>query len=128
MRQNPVIIGIFLIALATPAKAADKDIVASTFHTDAQYVVMNIPPRPEAWPGAIFTWNMRLPIVYGNPNDPAIHKGDPVSIDASSGFDLDAKATAGISAFFGASAAAKDSADIVMSFPDARVNDMDEPE
>jgi hypothetical protein len=110
------------------AKAEDKDVVAKAFHTDSQFVVMNMPPRPDAWPGAIFTSNMCLPIVHGDANDPAIHKGNAVSIDSNSGFDLSANTSGGISFLFGASAEAANAAHIVMSFPDARINDMDEAE
>ena len=126
--SRSLIIGASLIAMTIAAKADDKDVVAKAFHTDSQYVVMNIPPRPEAWPGAIFTADMRRPIVHGDASDPAIHKGTPVSIDSKSGFDLSAKGSGGISFLFGASAQAGDAANIVMSFPDARVNDMDEAE
>ena len=126
--SRPLIIGASLAAMTISAGADDKDVVAKAFHTDSQYVVMNIPPRPEAWPGAIFTADMRRPIVHGDASDPAIHRGTPVSINSNSGLDLSAKGSGGMSFLFGASAEAGDAADIVMSFPDARVSDMDEAE
>jgi hypothetical protein len=128
MLSRLVIVKLSLIAMMIAAKADDKDIVAKVFHTEPKYVVMNLPPRPDAWPGAIFTANMRLPLVHGNASDPAIHKGPPISIDSNSGFDLGAKTSGGISFLFGASAEAGDTANIVMSFPDASINDMDESE
>ncbi|GAB9211456.1 hypothetical protein BDS110ZK18_36720 [Bradyrhizobium diazoefficiens] len=120
------IIATSLLAMTVAARADDKDVVARAFHSDPQYVVMNIPPRPEAWPGAIFTANMRIPIAYGKANDPAIRVGTSVAIDSSSGFDLGAKAQGSMSFLFGASADVSDAANIVMSFPDATVYDMDE--
>jgi hypothetical protein len=106
------------------AHSDEKAIVARTFHADPQYLVMNLPPRPDAWPGAIFTANLRIPIVHGDPNDPALHRGEPVAISTTDGFDLAAGADAGVSSWFGVSAEAGQVADIVMSFPDAQIVDM----
>jgi hypothetical protein len=119
-----------LICIATlaaaSAKADDKDVVANAFHTDAQYLVMNLPPRPETWPGAIFTANLRVPIKHGDPKDPALHRGPPIGIGSNKGFNLGGGAKGGWSGFLGFSADAGDAADIVLSFPDARIIDMDQ--
>ena len=125
--MRPSICAAFVVIGSVSAScAADRDVVASIFHTDAQYVVMNVPPRPNAWPGAIFTNNLRLPIKYGDPNDPAVQRGDSIEVDSSSGFGADANAQGGLAYLFGGSARASDAGSVVMTFPDARINDMNE--
>ena len=67
------LISVVALAIASAARAVVRDVVAHAFHTDTQqYLVMNLPPRPDSWPGTIFTENMRLPIKRGDPNDPAL--------------------------------------------------------
>jgi hypothetical protein len=119
--------GATLIALvaSTYAKADDRQVIATTFHCDPQYLVMNLPPRPDTWPGAIFTTNLRLPIKHGDPKDPALHRGLAMGINSNAGFDLGASAKGGLSGLFGVSAGAGDSANITLYFPDARIVDMD---
>lgn len=109
------------------AYADFKDTLAAKLAANAVYLVVNIPPRPGAWPGAIFTYNLRLPIKYGDPNDPALKRGEPISIQAEGVFDASVKADAAYSFWsFWITAAAKagDAADVVMTFPDARIVDM----
>lgn len=113
------------LAAVTAARADDKQIVARTFHANSEYLVMNLPPRPDAWPGAIFTANLRFPISHGDPNDPKLHRGQAVVIDSKDGFDLTGSLNGGASGWLGGSVEAGDVADVVMSFPDARIVDMD---
>ena len=117
---------IAFVLSSAAATADERQIIARTFHSDPQYVVMNLPPRPDTWPGAIFTANLRLPLVHGDPKDPALHKGPPIGITTKEGFDLAGSAQGGLSAFFGVSAKAGDAANVVLSFPDARIVDMDQ--
>lgn len=114
-----------ILAAVTAAKADDRDIVARVFATNPDYIIMNLPPRPDVWPGAIFTANLRIPIVHGNSKDPALHRGAPVAIDANSGFDLNAGTKGGLSNLIGISTDVGNVADVVLSFPDARIVDMD---
>jgi len=124
MSRLPVFLGAAVLS-ATLASADERDVIAHAFHADSQYVVLNLPPRPDAWPGAIFTANLRLPIVHGDPKDSALHIGRPVGITTDEGFDLGASAKGGLSEFFGVSASAGNVANVSLSFPDARVIDMD---
>ncbi|MGO7651733.1 hypothetical protein ACC688_29090 [Rhizobium ruizarguesonis] len=105
--------------------ADDRSVVATAFHTKPGDVVMNLPPRPDVWPGAIFTASLKIPIVHGKADDPALHRGNPISVASSGGFDLGAEAGGGISQFIGVSAKATDIAEVAVSFPDARIVDMD---
>ena len=109
---------------ATPANADFKDVVAARFSSRAENVIVNVPPRPGAWPGAVLTYNMRFPAKSGDPGDPALRRGDKTSIPAEDGFRLDAKSKASVWSFFRLSPAAGDSAEIVMSFTDAQAIDM----
>jgi hypothetical protein len=113
------------LAAATAVKADERDVVAHTFHTNGDYLIMNLPPRPDTWPGAIFTANLRVPIKHGDPKDPALHRGQPVGISSNDGFDIAAAGKSNIANWFGVSAGAGDVADVVLYFPDARVVDMD---
>jgi hypothetical protein len=106
------------------AVANDRDVVANIFHVDVKYLVMNLPPRPDTYPGAIFTSDLRFPIVYGNVADSALHHGPPIGIDSSDGFTLSGGAGVELPSLFGVSATAANDADIILSFPDARIIDM----
>lgn len=116
--------GCALFVNISGTRADDKDIVARLFHTNPEYVVMNIPPRPNVWPGAVFSSNMRLPIVFGNEADPDIRRGSPIAIDVDSGFNIGGEVRGGMGSLFRASAGASDAVQVVMSFPDARISEM----
>jgi hypothetical protein len=115
----------FVFLSISVAEANDIDVFARALNVDPQFLVMNVPPRPDVWPGAIFTSNLRIPIVHGEPNDKAIHRGDPIQVDSHSAFDLSGDVHGGWSYFVSASADAKDVVNVTLSFPEARVNDMD---
>jgi hypothetical protein len=125
MRLRRLVVLVTALSFSIPASADDKDIIARAFNTTKEYLIINIPPRPDAWPGAIFTANLRVPIRHGDGTDPALHRGQSIGIDSNSGFNLNASAQGGFSALFSDSAEAGSTADIVMSFPDARIVDMD---
>jgi hypothetical protein len=125
MQTRCVVVIIAILGSGAPAFADFKDVLAQRLSANPDYLVVNMPPRPDAWPGAIFTSNMRIPILHGDPNDPALKRGQPIAIDARDTFDLSARASGGVSSWFNLSAAAGDVADVAMSFPDARVVDMD---
>jgi hypothetical protein len=110
--------------VASGARADFKDVVAERFSATPEYLIMNLPPRPGAWPGGVFTAKMRVPLVYGKADDPALHKGGVISIDAKDGYDLGAGAKGSGTKWFGLSAEASAAADVVMSFPDAQIVDM----
>jgi hypothetical protein len=108
------------------AKAEDfRSVLASRLSANAEDLVLNLPPRPDAWPGAIFTWNLRIPIKHGDPKDPALKRGAELAINASEALDASVNAGGGYGSWLGLSTSAKDIASISMSLPDARVVDMD---
>lgn len=119
------IVGVGCLLFTTMADADIKSAIVHDFHADPEYCVINLPPRPDAWPGAIFTSNLRFPIVYGNSKDPALHSGPSVAIGSDDGLDIGANAGVGISSLFRISSDAADVARVVMSFPDAHIVDMD---
>jgi hypothetical protein len=119
------IIGTACLLFATAANADVKSAIVHNFSANPQFLVLNLPPRPDAWPGAIFTANLRYPITHGDPKDPALHSGPPIAINSDEGLNLGAGAKGGISSFFGVSSDAADNADVAMSFPDAHIVDMD---
>lgn len=111
------------------AYADFKDILAAKLGGNREYLVANIPPRPGAWPGAIFTYNLHVPLKHGDPKDPALNKGDPTFIQAGGAFDASVKAGWALSLFFfTVDAKAGDAADVVMTIPDARIVDMESGE
>lgn len=118
------IVAIFLIVGGAPARADFKDLLAKRLSVDPDLIVVNLPPRPDAWPGAIFTWNMRIPIRHGDPHDPALRRGVPVTIDVTQALDTSAGASGGYAGWLGLSAAASDVANVSMSLPSATVVDM----
>jgi hypothetical protein len=125
MKFRHAAVALALLGSGSPAIADFKDALASRLSADPKYLVVNLPPRPDAWPGAIFTWNLRVPISHGDPNDPALKRGKPIAIEASEDFDLSAGAKVRFSTWFNLYGAAADVADAKLSFPDARVVDMD---
>jgi hypothetical protein len=112
------------LLLTNVASADFKDVVANRFSSNAENLIINVPPRPGTWPGAIFTYNMRFPSKKGDANDPALRRGDKIAIEAKDGLRLDASSKAIVWSFFRVSAEAADSADVVMSFPDAQLVEM----
>jgi hypothetical protein len=133
MLKRPTAV-LFLIALyATTSTAATNGPPSSGFVTllaeklgaDPQNLVLNVPPRPDAWPGAIFTSNLRVPIRRGDPNDISLKRGQPVRVDATNAAEVGAGAGAGFWSMFGLSVGATDIADISMIFPDALIVDME---
>jgi hypothetical protein len=115
---------VILVLSVNCAYADDKQIIAGIFRTDPKYLVVNLPPRPDTWPGAIFTSDLRFPIEYGNISDASLHRGRPIGIDSDDGFDLSAGAGVELPGLFGISASATKDADIKLYFPDARIVDM----
>jgi hypothetical protein len=113
------------LVVGIPAHADIKDVLAQRLSADAQYLIVNLPPRPDAWPGAIFTSNLRVPITHGNFKDPALRRGALIAIDATETLNASTGAKGVLANWFNASADAGDIADVTMSFPDARVVDMD---
>src|SRR5262249_23757581 len=105
------------------AKADFVQVLADRLGTKPEFLVINLPPRPAAWPGAIFTDDLRLPIVRGKADDPAFARGDPINIEATSLTGIGASSAAGWGTIFSIAAKAADIAQIIMSFPDARIID-----
>lgn len=121
-----VYLAVGFLLLTTSALRADfKDSLASRLSVDPTYLVVNLPPRPEAWPGAIFTWNLRIPIHRGNSKDPALRSGTPIAINATEAIDVSAGAKGGYASWLGLSASAADLADVTLSLPDVTVVDME---
>jgi hypothetical protein len=112
------------LLLTNVASADFKDVVANRFSSNAENLIINVPPRPGTWPGAIFTYNMRFPSKKGDANDPALHRGDKITIEPKDGLRLDGSSKAIVWSFFRVSPEAADSADVVMSFPDAQLVEM----
>ena len=112
------------LIMTTAANADFKDVVADRFSSNVENMIVNLPPRPGIWPGAIFTFNMRFPSKGGDPNDPALHRGQKTRIEISDGLRLDASSKASIWSSFRLSPEAADSVDAVMSFPDAQAVEM----
>jgi hypothetical protein len=112
------------LIMATAAHADFKDVVAERFSSNPEHIIVNLPPRPGTWPGAIFTFNMRFATKGGDPNDPALHRGQKTRIDISDGLRLDASSKDSIWSSFRLSPEAADTVDAVMSFPDAQAVEM----
>lgn len=130
-RQSTAVISMILHTMISGLQSAQADSLtefAEKLRTKAEYLVMNLPPRPGAWPGAIFTYDMRLPIIRGRGDDPALARGEPTNIQSTSSIDLSGGARGGWGALFSIAAEAKDIATIVMSFENTRVVDMEEDE
>jgi hypothetical protein len=124
MKRNIFFI-IFLLSIigSTAVRADDRDTVASLFHVDSKYLVMNLPPKPDRWPGAIFTNDLRFVIKYGTKSDPDLHRGDAVMASSNDSFNLGAN-VAGGNSWIGISADAGDVGEVKVYFPDARVIEM----
>jgi hypothetical protein len=114
----------FVLLSSSAARADFREIIVQRFAATPEYLILNLPPRPGAWPGAVFTANMRFPITYGKADDPALHRGSAVSIDAQDGYAVDAGAKVTGAGWFGVSAEAAAVANVVMYFPDAQIVDM----
>ncbi len=113
------------VVFASAAQADFKDVIAARFSSRADYIILNLPPRPGAWPGAILTYNMRFPAKAGDPNDPASRRGDKAAISAAEGFRLDTSSRASVWGSLKLPPSAGDSAEVVMSFADAQPMEME---
>ncbi len=113
------------VVFASAAQADFKDVIAARFSSRADYIILNLPPRPGAWPGAILTYNMRFPAKAGDPNDPASRRGDKAAISAAEGFRLDTSSKASVWGSLKLPPSAGDSAEVVMSFADAQPMEME---
>jgi hypothetical protein len=116
------------LLFATAANADFREVVAGRFSSNPENLIINLPPRPAAWPGAVFTYNMRFPIKPGDTNDPALHRGEKTSIQANDGFRLDGSSKASLWSFLRIPASVIESTDVVMSFADAQAVDMTAPD
>ena len=122
---------VFVLGTLSGHSAFAADLVselASLLHTQPEWLVLNLPPRPGAWPGAIFSYDMRLPIVEGVGDDPKLRRGDPTSIAVNSHISLGANVNAGWLTLFKVAAQAEDKADVKMSFENLVVIDISESE
>jgi len=128
VKTRPLGVSVACVAMlgAVSARADDRDVIARAFHADAKNLVINLPPRPDTWPGAIFTANLRFSIKYGNSGDPALHRGQRIAITSAEGLDMSAEGGGGVKWLFSLSAKAASAAGFVLSFPDARVVEMTE--
>jgi hypothetical protein len=113
------------VSFASAAQADFKDVIAARFSSRADYIIVNLPPRPGAWPGAILTYNMHFPAKAGDRNDPASRRGDKAVISAEDGFHLDANSKASVWGSLKVPQSVGDSADVVMSFADAQALEME---
>jgi hypothetical protein len=116
------------LILTAAANADFKDIVAGRFASKPENLIVNLPPRPGTWPGAIFTFNTRFPAQRGERNDPALHGGDKLTIQANDDFHQDASPKNSLWSFLGLPPQTAEGAEVVISFSDAQVVDMSPPD
>src|SRR5262249_54871013 len=84
MSFNKTLCVLFFSAIPCVSQAQDFiKTLADRLQTKPEYLIFNLPPRPDAWPGAIFTNDFRLPIVRGRKDDPALARGEPIEIDVT---------------------------------------------
>jgi hypothetical protein len=98
--------------------------LADRLQTKAEYLVLNLPPRPAVWPGAIFSFDYRTPIVRGRKDDPALARGEPIEVDVTDLIAVGAATQAGARSWLSVGARAADATTVTMSFPDLRVIDI----
>jgi len=110
--------------LSGQADAQVNDVLAQRLGADPNYLVLNIPTRPGAWPGAIFTDDLRIPIVRGREDDPELKRGPPMSIEATDFISFGAGAGANVKSWFSFAAKASETGKVLISFPDIRVVDL----
>jgi hypothetical protein len=117
---------VFLLSVVPCASQAQDFIktLADRLQTKAEYLVFNLPPRPGAWPGAIFTSDFRMPIVRGRSDDPALARGEPIEVDVTDLIGYGAGAQGGFWSLFSVAAKAGDTATVKLTFPDLRVIDI----
>jgi hypothetical protein len=106
--------------------AADlKDVVAERLNEPPEYLLMNLPPRAGVYPGAIFTYDMRVPIQRVTSDDPSLQRGEPTSIMATELVDLGAGVGAAVARIVSLDANVSHVATVRIAFPDTRAVDMD---
>jgi hypothetical protein len=114
-----------LWAISDTSRAQDfTGTLADRVQTKAEYLVLNVPPRPAVWPGAIFSFDYRTPIVLGRKDDPALARGEPIEVDVTDLIAVGAVTQASARSWLSVGARAADAATVTMSFPDLRVIDI----
>jgi hypothetical protein len=101
-----------------------RDVLASRLGATSQALVFNLPPRPGAWPGAVFTYDMNLPVLRGRRDDPALARGERTNITATDILDVGGGVKGGWALFAGVASKAADTADISINIPDVQVVDI----
>jgi len=120
------LLGVLWIIPSGRAASADFiQVLAERLGTKPDFLVLNLPPRPAAWPGAIFTYDLRIPIVRGSGDDPALSRGNKINIEGTSMVELGGASAAGWGALFSIAAKAAEVAEVTMSFPETRIVDLD---
>jgi hypothetical protein len=98
--------------------------LARGLNTRPEYLSLNLPPRPGALPGAIFSYDMRLQIAGESSDDSLLRRGDPTNVEVTTHVNLAAGIRAGWAALFGVAADANDSATVSMLFQDVVIIEM----
>src|SRR5215211_2136663 len=124
--RTPVILVLTFILVATshPAAADFRTELARQFNANSNYFVLNLPPRAGGWPGSMYTSDMRLPITFGEPDDPSLSRGPEFDFASNIGFDVSSQVGLGITGLFGLSASASGAALASVTFKKARIYDL----
>jgi hypothetical protein len=98
--------------------------LADRLQTKAEYLVLNLPPRTSVWPGAIFSFDYRTPVVRGREDDPALTRGEPIEVDVTDLTAVGAAAQTSARSWLSVGARAADATTVTISFPDLRAIDI----
>ncbi len=111
--------------LTAPASADYERRIAAHLSGNPDAIVMNVPSRPQSYPGAVFRKDMSMPIIRGRADDPGLARGSLTQLSIQEDFNLQAGVGFGVKKFFGFAADAKDIALIKLNFSDVRIVDIE---